>query len=280
MSRPITFSFNHRLIKQLVWIGCLVLLLGFVLPATTLALPPAPPGAETCIGCHPEETASWQNSPHARAFSNDKSPLGVTCETCHSSYVVGHPDQGVMQLTVDSSVCEDCHANTFGQWRHSTHAQAGVQCIGCHLSHSQEFRITEDALCYSCHRDRQEYYASTPHSDVGLTCVDCHFPSKPTGEMVFTSEDCSKCHGGTVHQTLGTLHQASTIQVANASMQPVVEADYPPELTTKLEMAQQTNESLHTMLLVYLGLGIGIGGMLGIVFMQVVGYVNQGRVKK
>jgi hypothetical protein len=34
------------------------------------------------------------------------------------------------------------------------------------------------------------------------------------------------------------------------------------------------------MSLVSLGLGMGIGGMLGIVFMLVVGYVIQGRAKR
>lgn len=274
-----TSSKDHPKGRLVVIIG-LSLLLGLVLPVTIVAAPPPPLGAEKCVGCHPEETDTWRNSTHAHAVINEGGPIGVTCEACHGQYVVDHPDQGVMQLTVDSSVCENCHADTFGQWRHSTHAQAGVQCIGCHLSHSQYFRLTEEELCHSCHREHSENFSGTPHNAAGLTCIDCHFPSTPVGEMAFTSDDCAKCHEGAVHQTLGTLHQASTIQAVSLRTLPDPAPAAVPELRAKLEVAQQENKSLQTMSLVYLGLGMGIGGMLGIAFMQVIGYLNRGKVKK
>ena len=264
----------------LVLISFLILVVGLVFPVTiTTAAPPPPLGAEKCVGCHPEETDTWRNSTHAHVVFDEGGPIGGTCEACHGRYVVGHPEEGVMQLTVDSSVCENCHTDTFGQWRHSTHAQAGVQCIGCHLSHSQYFRLTEEELCHSCHREHSENFRSTPHNAAGLSCIDCHFPSTPVGEMAFTSDDCAKCHEGAVHQTLGTLHQASTIQTVS-SRQTVVEPEVIPELRAKLEIAQQEKKSLQSLSLVYLGLGMGIGGVLGIAFMQVIGYVNRGKVKK
>jgi hypothetical protein len=49
---------------------------------------------------------------------------------------------------------------------------------------------------------------------------------------------------------------------------------------SELEAAEQANKSLKVMTLVSLGLGLGIGGMLGVVFMLVVGYVSQGRAKQ
>ena len=288
MSKSLTSLFNHWSIKQLLWIGGLIVLLGFVLPMTALASDPVPPGAEKCIGCHPDQTESWQDSPHAEAILDDENLRGIMCESCHGTYVVDHPNESAIQeLTIDSSVCQECHNNTFEQWEHSTHAQAGVQCIGCHLAHTLEFRIAEEALCHSCHLDRYEYYSSTPHSNIGLTCADCHFPSTPISELVFNSEDCSSCHEGSVHQTLGTLHQANTVPVSSASMQPVTQPDNSSEQMTCLGSAQQTDESarqtdepLPTMSLVSLGLGIGIGGMLGIIFMQFVGYMNLVRVKR
>lgn len=265
----------------LVLTGFLILVVGLVFPVTTTtAAPPPPLGAEKCVGCHPEETDTWRNSTHAHVVFDEGGPIGVTCEACHGRYVVGHPEEGVMQLTVDSSVCENCHTDTFGQWRHSTHAQAGVQCIGCHLSHSQYFRLTEEELCHSCHREHSENFRGTPHNAAGLSCVDCHFPSTPVGEMAFTSDDCAKCHEGAVHQTLGTLHQASISTIQTISRQTMAEPGVVPELRAKLEMAQQEKKSLQSMSLVYLGLGMGIGGVLGIAFMQVIGYVNRGKVKK
>jgi hypothetical protein len=54
-----------------------------------------------------------------------------------------------------------------------------------------------------------------------------------------------------------------------------LEPDCDKNLAAKLDDAQQTNKSLMTMAPVSLGLGMGIGGMLGIVFMLVIGYINQ-----
>lgn len=283
MSKPTTAISSHRAIKPLLCSVCLFLLLAINLPMTALAAPPAPPGAEKCIGCHPAETASWQDSSHAKAILDDKSLSGVTCESCHGVYVVGHPEEGLQQLTVNSIVCEDCHINTFEEWKHSTHAKAGVQCIGCHLSHSQEFRLDEEALCHSCHRQQYRFYSTTPHSDAGLTCADCHFPAEPVSAMAFSNAECATCHEGTVHQTLGTLHQASTVPMSSGNIQPVVDSNFAPEqrAVAETEIAARTDElSESSKSLIYLGMGTGIGGMLGILFMQLIGYISMGRVKK
>jgi hypothetical protein len=68
------------------------------------------------------------------------------------------------------------------------------------------------------------------------------------------------------------------MQAANVRL--LAMADRAPELVAELEAAEQTNQSLRVMTLVSLGLGIGIGGMMGIVFMLVIGYVAQGRAKQ
>jgi formate-dependent nitrite reductase cytochrome c552 subunit len=196
-----------------------------------------------------------------------------------------------MQLTVDSSACEDCHTSTFEQWGHSRHAQAGVQCIGCHLSHSQEFRLTDEALCGSCHRDRLEDFTHTAHGTAGVACIDCHLSSTATEQIALVStgpgdrsltpshdftgvlsEDCVSCHGQDIHDSLPDTGRAVDPRL-------LAMAESVPALTAKLETAQQSNKSLQIMAPVCLGLGIGIGGMLGIIFMLVVGYINQRRAK-
>jgi hypothetical protein len=68
------------------------------------------------------------------------------------------------------------------------------------------------------------------------------------------------------------------MQAANVRL--LAMADRAPELVAELDAAEQANQSLRVMTLVSLGLGIGIGGMMGIVFMLVVGYVVQGRAKQ
>jgi hypothetical protein len=275
-----------RLIRQLLLIGCLFGLLSFILPASVMAAPPAPAGAEKCAECHTEETEAWQNSEHASAVDDQTGALGATCEGCHGSYVEGHPETDVMQLTVDSSVCHDCHTSTFEQWEKSIHAQNDVQCIGCHLSHSQEFRLSDEALCAACHRERLD----TAHGQADVSCIDCHLSSTdphkevtlvkamesgsdiPAASHDFTavlSKDCVNCHGQDVHRE-------DMARVSNVRSPATPECQ--PELIAKLEATQRTNKSLQTMTPISLGLGIGIGGMLGIIFMLIVGYINQNRV--
>jgi hypothetical protein len=157
---------------------CLIGLLSLVLSNSTLAAPPDMGGAEKCTECHEQEVDAWQDSPHARA-SAESGGLGATCEACHGRYVEDHPETEVMRLTVDSSMCKECHTNTFQEWTDSSHARAGVQCIGCHLSHSQAFRLTDDALCGSCHQDRAGNFDETCHGVADVACTDCHLSSTP-----------------------------------------------------------------------------------------------------
>ena len=316
---------------RLLLVGLLVVLLGLLLPAAVLAGPPDPgyQGPEKCAECHSPEAEAWQDSPHAQAMADidesehmacgegieteecsclgchttDFDPIegtyayeGVSCEACHGAYVEGHPKDGVMHLDVDSSICSDCHVETYGQWQDSLHGQAGVQCIGCHLSHSQDFRLTDEALCGACHRDRLEDFAHTAHENSEVGCTDCHLSSATAHETsalasadqsigrpvapshsftVVSSQACVSCHGQTIHEVVP---RDDLTQAANVRL--LAMADRAPELATQLEAAEQTNKSLRVMTLVSLGLGIGIGGMMGIIFMLVIGYVVQGRAKQ
>jgi hypothetical protein len=319
---------------------CLAVLLSLGAPMTALAAPPEPnyQGPEKCAECHAAETDAWKDSPHAQAMAHidetmqsacesdvadqectcltchttDFDPAtysytygGVSCEACHGPYVEGHPQNGVMQLDVDSSTCADCHTDTYQQWQQSPHAAAGVQCIGCHLSHSQDFRLTDEALCGSCHKNQVEDFAHTAHESADVSCTDCHLSSThaaaasdgtaapdtmtlvSTGQSigrpeapshlfsVVSSEACVNCHGQTIHELM-----AGDTSTQAASTELLAMAGQVPELTAQLETQEKTNKSLQVMTLVSLGLGMGIGGMLGIVFMLVVGYITQGRAKR
>jgi hypothetical protein len=320
-------------IGRLLLVSCLVVLLGFFLPTTVLSAPPQPDyeGPEKCAECHSAETEAWQNSPHAKAMTTINETLqlacsedletsecdcltchttdfnpadrtyahaGVTCEACHGPYVEDHPKNGVMHLDVDSSVCSDCHVDTYEQWKDSPHGQAGVQCIGCHLSHSQDFRLTDEALCGACHRNQLEDFAHSVHSAQDVTCTDCHLSTTASSEpvalasihepiggtaapshrfSVVSSQACAGCHGQAIHEEA---LPGSVSQVATSVQLPSTTAGPAPELVSELEAAEQANKSLKVMTLVSLGLGLGIGGMLGVVFMLVVGYVSQGRSKQ
>lgn len=280
--------FGAGKISRWLLIACLFVWLGFVLPLDAVAAPPAPSGAESCVECHQEETTAWQDSPHAGAGDEH----GATCEGCHGAYVESHPGEGVMRLAVDSSVCEECHSDTFAQWQGTVHADAGVQCIGCHLSHSQEFRLTDESLCGSCHRERLQDFSHTAHDIANVGCTDCHVSSlspvdtetaglsvsqamrAPSHDFTHVaSEDCITCHGPDVHTLLPASDQVVNAQVLDM-------AEQVPELTAELEKTRQSNQTLQIMAPVALGIGLGIGGVLGIAFMLVIGYINQRRTNE
>jgi formate-dependent nitrite reductase cytochrome c552 subunit len=253
-------------------LSCLALLLCLLLPAIVLA--DSPP----CAKCHEDETVAWQDSPHADAAAG-----AVTCEDCHGAYVKDHPETGIMQLGVDSASCQKCHSETHQQWQASSHGQANVQCISCHLSHSQQFRLTDEALCQSCHHTQLNDFAHNTHAGADLTCTDCHLSTPPPDaadpasaaetapnhSFEVTSQACIDCHEQ---------------EASQAAFRPVNRPNPPDEqrltvLTGKLDSIEQSNQWLKGLSVAGLGLGLGIGGMLGIVFVMIAGRFSQGRVK-
>lgn len=270
---------------------CLMTWIGLVTPVSVAAAPPPTAGAEKCVECHENETNIWLNSPHALATENGE--LAATCEGCHGEYVEDHPDNGYMQLTVDSSTCRQCHASTFDQWETTTHAKSGVQCIGCHMSHSQTFRLSDEARCGSCHRERQQDFDLSAHGLAGTTCIDCHMTETPTPRNVtfistraqeasipapshdFTAVpevSCVACHTDNAHTGLMVDDQ----ERANCA-RVVSSAASAPILADQLDTAQQINQALKFAAPVALGLGISLGAALGIGSFLIFCHYNQRR---
>lgn len=319
-----------RLKQLLLKSSLLAVLLLVVLPVAALAQSPEPPyaGPEKCAECHTDEMEAWKDSPHAQAMKAFDHPDdtacaedpsadgcncltchttdfdmikgtfnygGVTCEACHGPFVEDHPQEGIMQLGVDSSVCQDCHADTHEEWAASSHGQANVQCISCHLSHSQEFRLTDEALCASCHRDHVDDFAHTAHKNANVTCTDCHTSADPgagsdlqlaaasggqrapSHSFEVSSATCVNCHGQDIHSEMAAVPtKAPTVTFAGVgTSSDLVSA----ELAARLETAEETNAALKSFSITGLGLGIGIGGMLGIAFMLVCGCLGRRETK-
>jgi formate-dependent nitrite reductase cytochrome c552 subunit len=183
-----------------------------------------------------------------------------------------------------------CHdlwgATTYGEWHETAHAGVGVQCTSCHLPHSQETRLDDEALCGSCHREELSDWA---HQSAGVTCTDCHLSSRAVPEGVadvrvggggmapdhsfeHVVESCTNCHGQSIHQQV--FHETSH-EIDSAQLSTMVERA--GELARQLEDAKRTNRTLQTLSVVSLGFGLGAGGVLGMIFVLVVGYISQGR---
>jgi hypothetical protein len=297
------------------WIACLALLLTALLPAAVSASAPVPLDADPgqCVLCHQAEVQDWSHSPHAQAMTpldhgdiaecqeatgadctclschstnfdpTDEAYLqeGVTCEACHGTYVEGHPENGQMQLDVDSSVCSDCHVETHQEWQSTAHGEAGVQCIGCHRSHTQNLRLDDQALCKSCHRDNLQDAGHVSHTRAGLACLDCHTDPAATlqSEARGVSHDfavntavCASCHGTTFHEgeqmvASGELAQQLAPMAERASADEEAAAQMIDEQTMRRRLQSATALSF--------GTGLGFGGILGIVFILVAGFLIQ-----
>lgn len=302
-----------------VLLAALIALLVLALPALaqTGDTPPQDVGPEKCALCHQAEAQEWQTSPHAQAaesIDHDAlvkqcnvntgedctclschttsfdpgtktfSQAGVTCEACHGSYVEGHPENGVMQLDVDSSVCSNCHTETHKAWEQTPHAQAGVQCIGCHRSHSQDLRLEDEALCTSCHRDQLQDAGHVAHARSGINCVDCH--AKPpaakidakaanqptassTHQFSVDTQVCTGCHQEMFQE------QTELAMTQPAAGQPAVSPMSAEAAAACEAEAKASQRWLQGATALSFGLGLGIGGMIGIVFMLILGFIFQ-----
>lgn len=211
--------------------------------------------------------------------------MGVTCDACHGPLVAGHPESGNMQLDVSSTVCSTCHVETHAEWQTTAHGEADVQCIGCHRSHTQNLRLDDETLCKSCHTDRLQDTGHAAHAQSGTNCIDCHTsPSAvavsaegampaPSHEFSVAPESCQACHGETFHQSAGQAVAAG--QVGETAR--VVAAQPAAPLTTAASQASEEGDRrwLQGATIASLGVGIGIGGMLGIVFVLLVGFLLQ-----
>ena len=273
--------------------------------------PPANEGAEKCAACHSTEALAWRNSSHGQRValgsatdaSGADAQVVATCETCHGAYVEGHPKNGVMQLDADSSVCQQCHAPTFDQWKASAHAQAGLQCIGCHQSHSQDFRLTDEALCIACHRAELGGFSHTSHKTETATCVDCHVSASDPSELGPASTEALAAGGATptshrfarvtsgacvnCHDRISGTADPAAVSMTETSPhgQPAPAADIATtallnEAASQIEDLEHSNRSLNRLALGGLGLGMGVGGVMGVVFVLVIGYIIQWRGKQ
>ena len=185
-----------------------------------------------------------------------------------------------MQLDVDSSICSDCHVDTHAEWQTTAHGQAGVQCIGCHRSHTQNLRLDDQQLCESCHGERLLDSGHIAHAQAESACVDCHtspaatvanlsgvMPS-PSHEFSVNTAACESCHSNTFHQDSAQATSGSE-SLATA----FVSTDQPAPAAVAAETSNR--QWLQGATVMSFGLGIGVGGMIGIVFVLIAGFLLQ-----
>lgn len=236
---------------------------------------------EEGCGCHSAERSAWEMSTHGQ-ITEGGAPIAA-CETCHGVYTREHRDGGDMiPLDTDSSVCIECHETISHNWEETVHAEAGVQCIGCHLAHSQDLRLGDEDLCESCHRTTLEDPLHTAHWLGDVTCINCHMADQPvaTGEQLaaadpslsvmsvsrhdfitVASNNCLNCHAKQVHNS--TAYSDPDFVQRVEIIEAAAEA---PILRAQLSQAEQATRTTTLLVPMSLGFGVSIGGLLGIGF--------------
>ncbi len=235
---------------------------------------------EEGCGCHSAERSAWEMSTHGQ-ITEGGAPIAA-CETCHGVYTREHRDGGDMiPLDTDSSVCIECHETISHNWEETVHAEAGVQCIGCHLAHSQDLRLSDEDLCESCHRTTLEDPLHTAHWLGDVTCTNCHMADQPLamGEQLaaadpslavmsaprhdfiaVASDNCLDCHAKQVHDAAnGDPDFTQRVEIIEAAAEA-------PILRAQLSQAEQATRTTTFLVPMSLGFGVSIGGLLGIGF--------------
>lgn len=268
MSRTLRTRRHAPMGKRLLFVLLTFLLMISVLPNIAWADPPVPatPGGEVCTLCHWNEISRWRNSAHAAN--------GVVCEDCHGEYKAGHPEQGVMVLSVSPDQCRQCHEISYRQWQGSLHSQDNVTCISCHTPHNQTTRLESQQLCLSCHDENVgKSWEQTAHAKAGVSCADCHL-SQPSidqtspevgasghGFTKIPSQVCSNCHAKNLHAPATIIR--GKISLTGGHLASITAQDR--EMSARLDAAEKKNDTLQTWVLVMLGLGLGIGIAVGVI---------------
>ena len=181
-------------------------------------------GADTCLGCHDDESPTYSASaifktPHARR-GDKRSPFGVgglQCEACHgpgAAHVRGKkaaaintfkPD-ATLPLAERNQVCLTCHQGTTRTaWHAGAHERANLACTDCHKIHVERdpvlAKASEPAVCMSCHKQQRADFqkaSSHPVRQGKMACGDCHNAHGSSAPAMLVkptlNQTCYSCH--------------------------------------------------------------------------------------
>jgi DmsE family decaheme c-type cytochrome len=130
----------------------------------------------------------------------------VGCEGCHGDGEA-HMEEGDASLirtfadgsTEDAAACLSCHSSKgLPEWKMSTHAMEGLNCLDCHSIHTQGNPLDS---CKGCHEDVMAELQLPSHHPVRegyMSCSSCHDPHAATEAQLKTTgrvnDLCFTCH--------------------------------------------------------------------------------------
>ena len=237
-------------------------------PASTL--PPADQytekGADTCLGCHDEESATYSaaaffKGKHAQR-GDKRAPFGaggLQCEACHGPGARHAAKGSKKALTINSfkasshlpveqrnQACLTCHeGQSRNAWHGGTHDLSKVACTDCHNMHVDRdpvlAKTTQPDVCYTCHaKQRADFHKASVHPvRFGLMgCSDCHNAHGSNGPAMLIkatlNQTCFSCHadkrGPVLWEHAPVAEDCSLCHTAHGSVRPALLTKNPPLL--------------------------------------------------
>lgn len=175
-------------------------------------------GNAACAECHDETVEAFKETAHGHM----RGDTTHSCESCHGPASKHVSTGGEAIVKPNDASCTQCHleshgasktggAKTKAQWRHSSHAMAGVGCTDCHAPHSTTPKLVKQndafraqnmdatsAMCSSCHQDVFARTAMPHHHPIregSMGCTSCHDPhGNSSRQLLDKNESCVKCH--------------------------------------------------------------------------------------
>ncbi len=181
-------------------------------------------GADTCLGCHDDESSTYSakaifRTKHA-ARGDKRAPFGaggLQCEACHgpgAEHSRTKKTPAINTFKADSSVplaqrnqaCLACHEGASrSSWHASVHDRNSLACTDCHKIHVERdpvlTRSTEPETCYRCHQSQRASFQNTSAHPVRfgkMACGDCHNPHGSSSQAMLVkptlNQTCYTCH--------------------------------------------------------------------------------------
>jgi DmsE family decaheme c-type cytochrome len=223
-------------------------------------------GADTCIGCHDEESDTFSisalfKSKHAQR-GDARAPFGpggLQCEACHGPGARHAAKGSKKKLTINSfkpdsfltaeernQACLACHEGQARMaWHGSAHDSNKVACSDCHRIHRERdavrVKASQPEVCYRCHaRLRADFQKTSAHPvRFGLiACSECHNPHGSSAPAMLIkptlNQTCFSCHadkrGPMLWEHAPVVEDCSLCHTAHGSVRPALLTKSPPLL--------------------------------------------------
>ncbi len=222
-------------------------------------------GADTCLGCHEDETATYSGAAIFKTkhgHQGDKrspfGPKGLQCEACHGPGALHARNQKAsaintfkagsqVPLKERNQVCLGCHEGTSRTgWHAGTHERNDLSCTDCHKIHRPQgdpvmTRATQSDVCLACHKDqRADFQKPSAHPvRFGLmSCSGCHSAHGSTSQGMLAkatlNQTCYSCHadkrGPVLWEHQPVTEDCSLCHAPHGSVRPALLTSNPPLL--------------------------------------------------